>query len=125
MLSDSHHHAFYLVESDVQSQNYLYRHEYWYLTELAKAHFVTRLKKNASYKVIKENRIFGKDGVTGDRIVRITGMKSEDYPKELGLVSYYDEETKKQFNFVTNDFKSSAKALSKSIMVSLLSMKNR
>ena len=86
-------------------------YKYWYKIELGHAYFVTRLKSNAKYHVLKKKEVSGKNGILGDRIIKIKGTKSNDYGDKLRLVKYYDEETRKTFNFVTNDFKSSAKKI--------------
>ena len=86
-------------------------YKYWYSIDLARGLFVTRLKKNSTYQIIKKKRIMSDNGVKSDCIIRITGTKANEYPKELRLVAYYDEETKKNFKFVTNDFRSSAKEI--------------
>ena len=85
--------------------------KYWNDIELANEFFVTRMKKNAKFHVLKKKVLSGKNGVLGDRIIRIKGTKGKDYDGKLRLVKYYDDETKKTFDFVTNDFKTSAKAI--------------
>lgn len=86
-------------------------YKYWHEIELGNAYFVTRLKSNATYHVLKKKKFSGINGVLSDRTIMIKGSKSKDYKGKLRLVKYYDRETNKTFDFVTNDFKSSAKAI--------------
>jgi hypothetical protein len=85
--------------------------KYWNNIDLAGAFFVTRLKKNAKYHVLKKKVYTGRNGVLSDRIIKIKGTNANDYNGKLRLVKYYDKETKKTFDFVTNDFKTSSKEI--------------
>ena len=74
------------------------------------AFFVTRTKSNTLYRVVKRN---SKDGesIKADWIITVTGQKSDDYPENLRIVKYYDSETKRTFEFITNNFALSAKTI--------------
>jgi hypothetical protein len=85
--------------------------KYWNNIDLAGAFFVTRLKKNAKYHVLKKKVYTGRNGVLSDRIIKIKGTNANDYNGKLRLVKYYDKETNKTFDFVTNDFKTSSKEI--------------
>ena len=78
----------------------------WYksLTQ-AKIYFVTRLKKNARYRVIERRAVLARKGVICDQRIKLTGSKSrrESLP-ELRRVVYRDPETKKRYEFLTNHF---------------------
>jgi hypothetical protein len=87
------------------------RFKYWNSIDLAHAFFVTRMKKNAKYHVLKKKVYTGRNGVLSDRIIKIKGTKSKEYNGNLRLVKYYDKETNKTFDFVTNDFRTSAKEI--------------
>jgi putative transposase len=74
--------------------------------------FVTRIKTNAKYEVIKSNQVNSKQSVISDEVIRFTGLKaSEKCPAKLRLVTYYDSKTDKQYQFLTNHFKLIAKTI--------------
>jgi hypothetical protein len=86
---------------------------YEYLHEIQgkQAFFVTRLKSNAQIKVIKTNRCAKTSGIRKDQIIRITGTKASSYPEKLRVITFYHEEAKKTLQFLTNNFKMSAKRI--------------
>jgi putative transposase len=99
-----------IVQGDVYVFDRGYNdYNYWHQIELGKAIFVTRLKKNTTYRVRKNMYVNKKNGVLKDQIIRIKGTKENDYPEDLRLVTYYDKETDKTLKFVTNNLKASAK----------------
>lgn len=70
-----------------------------------KHHFVSRIKKNTQIYRIKEHKPPLGKGVIKDEIVAFTEYKAEkDYPDDLRLVTYYDEETDVTYEFLTNEF---------------------
>jgi hypothetical protein len=73
--------------------------------------FVTRQKKNATYKVLKRLPVNKKQGITSDQTIRLIGAKSENCPYPLRRIGYRDPETKKHYVFLTNHFKLSAKTI--------------
>jgi len=74
-----------------------------------KAYFVTRAKDNIKYTVNGQHSEPKKNSVISDEIITLTGQLQKDYyPKELRLIHYYDKETNKFFEFLTNNFKLSA-----------------
>ena len=75
-----------------------------------KAYFVIRTKTNTQYKVIERLKKNHKN-ITADWKVKYIGMKKEDYPDILRVVKYYDEESKKTYEFMTNNFNLSAKTI--------------
>lgn len=82
-------------------------HDYSWYKSLTDAHiyFVTRLKRNARYRVLQRRR-FGKTlGVICDQRIKLTGSKSrrESLP-ELRRVVYRDPHTNKRYAFLTNHF---------------------
>jgi hypothetical protein len=81
---------------------------YFYEIHKNKAFFITRLKKNAKYSVLKKKITGNKYGVISERIIKIIGTNKDSYNEPLRLIEYYDEETKKSFRFVTNNFKMKA-----------------
>jgi hypothetical protein len=71
-------------------------------------YFVTRLKDNAVYEVAKDLPVPQKRGssVIKDQIIRFTGQGAKKKcPHELRLVTFYDEEKSRTFEFLTNNFK--------------------
>lgn len=74
--------------------------------------FVTRLKSNASYKVVKRHPVLKNKGLTSDQTIILTGIGAvKDCPIQLRRISYRDQETGKQYVFLTNHFKLAAKTI--------------
>jgi len=74
--------------------------------------FVTRLKKNAKYEVIKSHSVNAKQSVISDETIKFTGPQiSKKCPIKLRLITYLDKETNKQYEFLTNNFKLAAKTI--------------
>ena len=68
------------------------------------ATFIVRAKKNVLYKRLSWKRRL-EPNVLSDSKIRFTGVGKEDeYPKPLRLVKYWDEEGKREFIFLTNNF---------------------
>lgn len=68
--------------------------------------FVTRLKSNASYESVKENEIpsYIDNGVIKDEVISVDVKENGAYLKTIKLrkVAYWDEESKRCFEFITN-----------------------
>ena len=74
--------------------------------------FVTRLKSNASHKVIKRHPVLKNKGLTSDQTIILTGIgAAKDYPIQLRRIGYRDQQTGKQYVFLTNHFKLAAKTI--------------
>ena len=73
--------------------------------------FVTRMKTNTRYKVVKRNRVNRRLGITSDQTIWLTGAKWADYPTALRRVGYRDKATGKHYLFLTNNFDLSAKTI--------------
>ena len=74
--------------------------------------FVTRLKSNASYKVVKRHPVLNNKGLTSDQAIILTGIGAvKNCPIQLRRISYRDQETGKQYVFLTNHFKLAAKTI--------------
>ncbi|MGH8330613.1 MAG: IS4 family transposase [Pseudomonas fluorescens] len=74
-------------------------------------YFVTRLKDNAVYRTVKNLSVpEAKQGsVLKDQIIRFTGQGAKDKcPHEMRLVSFYDEEQDRTFQFLTNNLRLAA-----------------
>ena len=66
------------------------------------AYFVVRAKKNLQCKTIKWKRRLPKNVLSDCTIELTTYKSSNDYPKQLRLVRFYDEEQGREFVFLTN-----------------------
>ena len=66
------------------------------------AYFVVRAKKNLQCKTINWKRRLPKNVLSDCTIELTTYKSSNDYPKRLRLVRYYDEEQDREFVFLTN-----------------------
>lgn len=68
--------------------------------------FVTRLKSNASYQPIMENDIptYIHQGVLKDEVIQVDVKENGGYLKTINLrrIAYWDDESKRCFEFVTN-----------------------
>ena len=77
-------------------------------------YFVTRLKDNAVYRVVKNLPVprASNSNVCKDQVIRFRGPQArKKCPHELRLVSFYDEEQKREFQFLTNNFRLAAKTI--------------
>ncbi|MDR2488889.1 MAG: IS4 family transposase, partial [Desulfovibrio sp.] len=70
--------------------------------------FVTRLKKNAVYKLLERRPVNRKTGVTSDHIIEVV---SRGKALRLRRIGYRDQETGKRYEFLTNHFRLSAKTI--------------
>ena len=73
--------------------------------------FVTRMKKNAAYSVLKRQQALRSKGITSDQCIKIKGTKAKDCPIEMRRIGYKCPETGKQYFFLTNNFNLSAKTI--------------
>jgi len=70
-----------------------------------KIYFLIRAKENLQYQVIGQHQVNTRQGVAADEEIVLTGFYSQQkYPKELRLVTYYDKEHNKTYQFLTNHF---------------------
>lgn len=75
-----------------------------------KAFFVIRTKTNTQYKIINRNKKTHKS-IKADWTVKVDSLKKDEYPNELRVVKYYDKEKKKTYEYLTNNFRLSAKTI--------------
>lgn len=76
-----------------------------FIIALAGAYFVTRAKKNFQCTIIRRAKVNRKKGVRSDHIVSLKGFyPSQNYPEHLRKIRFYDEENKRHFVFLTNNF---------------------
>jgi hypothetical protein len=73
--------------------------------------FVTRAKSNIDCIVTGQHPVSGK-GVRKDKMILLNGPRTKNYyPKELRMIEFYDEETKKHLTFLTNNMKLAASTI--------------
>jgi len=75
-------------------------------------YFVTRLKSNACYKVTEHHPIQKNKGLISDQTITLTGNNAlKKCPIPLRRIVYRDQETGKQYIFLTNHFKLAARTI--------------
>ena len=83
-----------------------------YSIELQGSIFVTRIKSNAAYKRVQINLHEKDESILSDVMIELTGpVMKKSYPKRLRKVKYYDSETKKTYEFMTNDLQRNAQEI--------------
>ena len=71
----------------------------------AGAFFVTRLQVNQDYRRVYSNTVVKSTGVLCDQVIKLNNFyPSKFYPGKLRRIKYYDLETEKKFEFMTNNF---------------------
>lgn len=70
--------------------------------------FVTRLRKNACYRVTERRSVIKSKGLTSDQTIQLTGVKASHCPISLRRIGYKDAATGTQYYFLTNNFKLAA-----------------
>lgn len=73
--------------------------------------FVTRQKRNATYRIIERREVIKAKGLTCDQTILITGTKAKACPIPLRRIGYRDSETGKHYVFLTNNFHLAAKTI--------------
>lgn len=84
------------------------KYSYWHEIHEKEAFFITRLKKNAKFRVLKKKITGNKYGVISERIIKNIGTNKDTYNEALRLIEYNDKETGKRLRFITNNFKMTA-----------------
>ena len=75
-------------------------------------YFVTRIKKDAAYRVVGRAAVLKSKGLTCDQRIVFTGAKaSRQYPIPLRRIGYLDADTGKHYVFLTNHLKLAAKTV--------------
>jgi len=75
-----------------------------YSIELQGSVFVTRMKSNGAFKRVRNNPHKEGGPVLSDVLIEMTGPATKKaYPKRLRKIKYKDAETKKVYEFLTND----------------------
>lgn len=73
--------------------------------------FVTRQKRNATYRVIERHEVLKSKGLTCDQTILITGTKAKVCPIPLRRIGYRDPESGKHYVFLTNNFNLAATSI--------------
>ncbi len=76
------------------------------------AYFVTRAKTNFKFQRIYSRKANKLNGILLDQTVKLTGYYvSKSYPEKLRRIKYYDEQTGKKLEFITNNFELTAQEI--------------
>ncbi len=76
-----------------------------YILNLFHAFFVIRAKSNLRYRRIYSHPIDKSTGIKCDQTIFLTGINSsKHYPEKLRRVRFYDNESKKNLTFLSNNF---------------------
>ena len=76
-------------------------------------YFVTRLKENADYVVVKEQSIPKNSNIISDQLIRFNGVKAQkDCPHLLRIVKVWDEEHQREIVLLTNHLEFGATTIS-------------
>ena len=73
--------------------------------------FVTRLRKNARYRVTERRSMIKSKGLTSDQTIEFNGTKAGDCPIPLRRIGFKDAETGIQYYFLTNNFRLAASTI--------------
>ena len=80
-----------------------------YAIHQASAFFVTRARVDLRFRRLYSRRIEKSSGVKCDQVIVFVVWKArKDYPEKLRRIKYFDEETKRQYVFLTNNFTADA-----------------
>ncbi|HXL57752.1 MAG TPA: IS4 family transposase [Chitinophagaceae bacterium] len=95
--------AFYIMDRGYVDFERLYQ------IHFAAAFFVTRIKTNTNYRRLYSNPVDKTKGIRCDQIIKLNNhYAAKSYPEKLRRIKYYDSETNKMFEFITNRFDLSA-----------------
>jgi hypothetical protein len=71
----------------------------------SKAYFVTRAKVNMKFKRVASARVRKSSGVKCDQTIQLVNYYAgKEYPERFRRIKYFDQQTQKQFIFITNNF---------------------
>lgn len=76
-----------------------------YKMTIAGATFVTRMKRNAKFKIIARAKIKKSKGIRSDHTIILSNYySSKEYPEKIRKIRFYDKTKKKLLVFLTNNF---------------------
>lgn len=91
--------AFYIMD-----RGYLDFKRLYYLNHCM-SYFITRTKKNTSFKRIYSSQVDRSTGLLCDQCIKLKERSTlKDYPDRLRRIKYYDKDTGKKLTFITNNF---------------------
>jgi hypothetical protein len=91
--------AFYIMDRGYIDFERLYR------IHKAGSYFVTRLQVNQDYRRLYSRKVDKPAGVLVDQTIRLNNFYPlKRYPENLRRIKYYDEESNKKLDFITNNF---------------------
>jgi hypothetical protein len=91
--------AFYIMD-----RGYLDFKRLYYLNHCM-SYFITRTKKNTSFKRIYSNKVDKNTGLLCDQCIKLKERtSSKEYPDRLRRIKYFDKDTGKKLTFITNNF---------------------
>ena len=73
--------------------------------------FVTRQKRNATYRITERREVIKAKGLTCDQTIYITGSKAQTCSIPLRRIGFKDATTGKHYVFLTNNFHLAAKTI--------------
>ena len=74
--------------------------------------WVTRIRGNAKYRVLKRRPVNRDQGITSDQTIEYTSLRSSKKTlRAVRRIGYYDKETGRHYVFITNHFDWSAKTI--------------
>jgi Transposase DDE domain/Domain of unknown function (DUF4372) len=80
--------------------------------QIADSFFVTRMKDNCQYDIVRPISFSAHGAVRLDMIVRLSSEQGrQNYPDDIRQVSYHDCKTERDYVFMTNDFTSTAQEI--------------
>ena len=88
-------------------------YELFYKWNQSEVFFFTRMKTNASYRVMKNLDFKPKTGVRKDQLIQLSGRGAEKYPMKLRRVEYYDKEQERTLVFLTNHLEFAASSVAR------------
>ena len=74
-------------------------------------YFVTRQKRNATYRTIERRKVNKRQSLTSDQSIVLTGIKACHCAYPLRRIGYRDPQTGKHYVFLTNNFALAAKTI--------------
>jgi hypothetical protein len=91
--------SFYIMDRGYVDYKRLYR------VHQCNAFFVTRAKDNMNYRRLYSRTVDKTKGVLCDQTIMLNGYyAAKDYPEKMRRIKFYDEESRKTFIFLTNNF---------------------
>lgn len=87
--------------------------DYGWMNDLDKegVFFVTRIKSNCHFRIIKCRKHDRTQGLRADQLIRLTSQRGDRYERDLRRVSFRDPDTGKWLVFLTNRLDLSAKTI--------------